>query len=110
MTPGVKVRRAAGIAVGTVVWLAGVGCAGLTPAESCQAICDEMAQCQAAVQGSSLAAGPSCPADCLGKIDAFGSYCKSSAAYLADCFQTYSCDGDPVLCSDQASSFAIDCE
>jgi hypothetical protein len=90
--------------------LAGVGCAGLTPEQSCQAICDEMAQCQVGVSGSSLNAGASCQADCLGKIDAFGAPCKSSAAYLADCFQTYTCDGDPVLCSDQASSFAIDCE
>lgn len=96
--------------VAVLAMLAGAACAGLTPEESCQAICDEMAQCQAGVSGSSLAAGPSCQADCLGKIDAFGSYCKSSAAALADCFQTYSCDGDPVLCSDQASSFAIDCE
>lgn len=88
----------------------GAGCVSLTPEESCQAICDEMAQCQVGVSGSSLAAGASCQADCLGKIDTFGSYCKSSAAALADCFQTYSCDGDPVLCSDQASSFAIDCE
>jgi len=89
---------------------AGAGCVTLTPEESCQAICEELAQCQFGVTGSSLAAGPTCQADCLGKIEARGSSCKSSAAYLADCFQTYTCEGDPVLCSDQASSFAVDCE
>jgi len=90
--------------------LGGAGCVSLTPVQSCEAICDEMAQCQSSVSGSTLAAGASCQGDCLAKIDAHGSSCQSSAAYLADCFQTYTCDGDPVLCSDQASSFAIDCE
>src|SRR3954467_13497341 len=92
--------RVAGIAVVAALL---AGCVSLTPEQSCQAVCDELAQCQFAVDGSSLAAGPSCQADCLAKIDARGSYCKSSAAYLADCFQTYTCDGDPVLCSDQSS-------
>jgi len=98
----------AGISV-VAVLLAGCG-VSLTPEQSCQAICDEMAQCQFAIDGSSLAAGPSCQADCLGKIESRGSYCKSSAAALGDCFQTYTCDGDPVLCSDPSSSFAIDCQ
>lgn len=99
--------RPGAVVLAGLLW--GAGCAGLTPEESCRAICDEMTRCQTGVSGSSLAAGPGCQADCLGKIDASGSSCKESAAYLADCFQTYSCDGDPVLCSDQASSFAIDC-
>jgi hypothetical protein len=85
------------------------GCVTLTPEQSCQTICDTMAQCQLTVDGSSLAAGPNCQADCLGKIDARGASCKTSAAYLADCFQTYTCQGDPLLCSDNASSFASDC-
>lgn len=86
------------------------GCVTLTPVQSCEAICDEMAQCQFAVSGSSLAAGASCQGDCLARIDAHGSGCKTSAAYLADCFQTYTCEGDPTLCSEQAASFAQDCE
>jgi hypothetical protein len=87
----------------------GLGCVSLTPEQSCEAICSEMAQCQLTISGSSLAAGANCTGDCLAKIEAQGAACKSAAAYLGDCFQTYTCDGDGVGCSDQAGSFGSDC-
>ena len=89
--------------------LGAAGCVSLTPEQSCQAICADLQQCQVSIGGSTLAAGASCQADCLGKIEARGPACKSAAAYLGDCFQTYTCDGIDVGCSDQAGSFAADC-
>ena len=85
------------------------GCVNLTPEESCTAICSEMQQCGLSISGSSLAAGSSCHTDCLNLIAAHGAGCKSSAAYLADCFQTYSCSGVEFSCSENASSFSTDC-
>jgi hypothetical protein len=86
-----------------------LGCVNLTPAESCQAICSEMTQCQIAITGSSLTAGASCETSCLSKIETEGDSCKTSAAYLADCFKTYTCSGIEVSCSTYANEFANDC-
>jgi hypothetical protein len=89
--------------------LSAVGCVSLTPEQSCTAICDEMQECGVTIEGSSLAAGPSCHGDCLSLINVHGAGCKSTAAYLADCFQTYTCSGIEVSCSGNADSFSTDC-
>ena len=85
------------------------GCAELTPEESCRAICAEFQQCQIFVVGSTLRSGTSCEADCRGKIDARGAGCKRSASFLAECFQTYSCEGNDPACGTNAESFAQEC-
>ena len=86
-----------------------IGCVQMTPTESCGAICSEMQQCQMTIRGSPLVAGPSCSTDCVNLLEARGAPCTSSAAYLADCFQTYSCSGIDVGCSQNANSFSNDC-
>ena len=101
--------QVAKLASAAAVFLTSAGCVEMTPAEACAAICSEMAQCQVVISDSTLAPGPSCQADCEGRIQARGSGCKSSASYLADCFQTYTCSGIEFNCSDNASSFASDC-
>ena len=103
MTQAMKLISVASIFLGTV------GCAPMPPAESCAAICSELLDCNKAINGSTLQPGPSCQAECLSKLEARGSGCKSSASYLADCFKTYTCSGIEFNCSDNASSFASDC-
>jgi hypothetical protein len=85
-----------------------LGCVSLTPAESCAAICDELQECDASIRGSSLAPGPSCRNNCEALLEAQGDVCQSSAAYLADCFQTYTCAGID-FCGEKAGSFSSDC-
>jgi hypothetical protein len=104
MRGGIGVR-----AVLALLAASALACVQLTPAESCQAICNEMQSCGFSIQGSSLAADGSCQTDCEARIVAGGDSCKTSAAYLADCFNTYTCSGDDVSCSTNASSFASDC-
>jgi hypothetical protein len=104
MTPHRVLRLTAAAAL-----LAAMGCVTLTPEESCTAICDEFSTCGIVVSGSSLTGGSTCEADCLGKISTYGGSCKTSAAYLADCFQTYSCTGNDFGCSTNAQSFSEDC-
>src|SRR2546423_1373750 len=83
-----------------------MGCMSLTPEESCTAICGKMQSCGVSISGSTLTAGASCQSDCLSKITTRGAACKSSAAYLGDCFQTYTCSGIQVQCSTDAQSFS----
>src|SRR5919197_3241603 len=95
--------------VAALVCAGSLNCVQMTPTEACSAICSKMEQCQVTISGSSLAAGPSCATDCLGVLEAHGAACKSSAAYLGDCFNTYSCSGIDVGCSENANSFSSDC-
>lgn len=85
------------------------GCVTLTPEQSCEAICAELDTCGVAIEGSSLSSGSSCQADCMNRITTQGDACKGSAAYLADCFQTYTCDGIEVFCNPEAGAYADDC-
>jgi hypothetical protein len=96
------------IAVG-LVCVGSLSCVQMTPAEACTAICSKMEQCQVTISGSSLTPGPSCATDCVSLLAARGASCKSSAAYLGDCFNTYSCSGIDVGCSENANSFSSDC-
>lgn len=89
--------------------LASSACVDMTPAESCAAICSEMAQCGFTIEGFPLSPGTACEGDCVGLLEARGSACRSSAGYLADCFQTYSCTGNETGCSSNAGSFLEDC-
>jgi hypothetical protein len=98
------------LAVVLSVCLGAIGCVDMPPEQSCAAICSELQECQISIKGSSLRPGPSCESDCKSRIAAHGGGCRSGASYLADCFQTYTCDGDNVGCSQNAQTFVEDCE
>jgi hypothetical protein len=103
--------RPSGLRLAALALAAGcVSCVQLTPAESCTLICKELATCSISISGSSLMAGAQCEANCLALLEKNGAGCKGSAAYLADCFSTYSCTGNDVGCSGNARSFAQDCK
>jgi hypothetical protein len=95
--------------IGCALLATGAGCAPMSAQDSCSAICDELSQCQVTISGSSVRAGASCETECVALIDAKGNACKSSASYLAECFQTYTCSGIDVSCSTNANEFANDC-